>query len=281
MPRSDDAVPNFYSTSDLGDRILEALETAGKDLGALGRADLAPVDQFHIRGREATEELAGLTGVESGIEALDVGCGIGGSSRYLAEAFGCYVTGLDVTDEYCRVASMLSERVGLDESTEFRCANALDMPFPEESFGLVWTEHAQMNIQDKDGLYAEISRVLKCGGKFAFHDIFAGPGGPPHFPVPWAVEPSMSFLMDPEELRLVLRSVGLEARHWEDVTEESLSWFEAALSQVRKDGWPPLSLQLLTGEDTTVKFENVVRNLAEQRIVVIQAVLQKENDDAL
>jgi ubiquinone/menaquinone biosynthesis C-methylase UbiE len=239
------------------------------------------VDQFHIRGREATQELAGITGVESGIEALDVGCGIGGSSRYLAEAFGCYVTGLDVTNEYCRVASMLSERVGLDESTEFRCANALDMPFPEESFGLVWTEHAQMNIQDKDGLYAEIARVLKRGGKFAFHDIFAGPGGPPHFPVPWASEPSMSFLMDPEELRLVLRSMELEARHWEDVTEESLRWFEAALNQVRKDGWPPLSLQLLTGEDTTVKFENVVRNLEAQRLVVVQAVLQKRNDDAL
>jgi ubiquinone/menaquinone biosynthesis C-methylase UbiE len=281
MASEADSVAHHYTVSSLDDRILEALEAAGKDLDALVPNDLAAVDEFHIRGREATKELAQLAGVDSEAEVLDVGCGLGGSCRYLAAAFGCYATGLDLTEEYCRVATVLSDRVGLQESTEFRCASALDMPFPDESFDFVWTEHAQMNIRDKDGLHAEIARVLKRGGKFVFHDVFAGPGGAPHFPVPWAGDASISFLMDPEELRLVLHSLELEARHWEDVTEESLSWFKAALKNVGKHGLPPVGLHLLMGDDTVRKFENVVRNLEEQRIVVVQAVLRKGDEDSL
>ncbi len=271
---SGDDVAGHYTVPALGERILEVLEATGKDLANLTPSDLAPVDEFHIRGREATEELARLAVAESGIEVLDVGCGIGGSSRFLASAFDCHVTGLDLTEEYCEVATMLSERVGLAARTEFRCASALEMPFPDESFDLVWTEHAQMNIRDKDTLFSEIARVLKYGGRFAFHDIFGGPGGVPHFPVPWAGDESISFLMDPEELRLILQSLELRSLQWVDVTEESLMWFRKNLETVAEQGSSPLGVHLLM-EDADLKLQNVARNLEEQRIVVVQAVMEK------
>ena len=269
------SVADFYTVSGLGGQILQALERSGKDLQALVPRDLAPVDEFHIRGLAATEGLATLAAVENGAEVLDVGCGLGGSCRYLASEFGCYATGLDITEEYCQVAKMLSDRVGLAESTEFHCGSALEMPFPNASFDLVWTEHAQMNIRDKDLLYSEISRVLKRGGTFAFHDVFAGPGGTPRFPVPWAGKTDISFLMDPEELRLVLQWEDLRPRHWEDVTDESLRWFRDTLERARRDGRAPLGLHLLTGADGEQKFENLLRNLQDQTIVVIQAVMEK------
>ncbi len=267
-------VAGHYTVSGLGERILEVLAATGKDLANLTPSDLAPVDEFHIRGKEATEELAQLAVAESGIEVLDVGCGIGGSSRFLASAFDCHVTGLDLTEEYCEVATMLSERVGLAARTEFRCASALEMSFPDESFDLVWTEHAQMNIRDKHTLFSEIARVLKYGGRFAFHDIFGGPGGVPHFPVPWAGDGSLSFLMDPEELRLILQSLELRSLQWVDVTEESLMWFRKNLERAGEQGPSPLGIHLLM-EDADLKLQNVARNLEEQRIVVVQAVMEK------
>ncbi len=271
---SGDAVAGHYTVPGLAERILEGLEATGKDLANLTPSDLAPVDAFHIRGREATEELAQLAVAESGIEVLDVGCGIGGSSRFLASAFDCHVTGLDLTEEYCAVATMLSERVGLAARTEFQCASALEMPFPDKSFDLVWTEHMQMNIRDKDGLFSEIARVLKYGGRFAFHDIFGGPGGVPHFPVPWAGDGSISFLMDPEELRLILQSLELRSLQWVDVTEESLMWFGKNFATAGEQGPSPLGINLLM-EDADLKIQNVARNLKAQRIVVIQAVMEK------
>lgn len=280
MASSSDEVSEYYTVSGLTDRIVAALEVLGKGGEDLEPDDLAAVDAFHLRGRAATAELAAAAIVETGVEVLDVGCGLGGSCRYLAASHRCYVTGLDLTDEYCRVATMLSERMGLGEQTEFRCGSALEMPFPDESFDLVWTEHVQMNVRDKERLFAEIVRVLKPGGRFAFHDVFAGPAGSAHFPVPWAGDGSISFLMDPEELRLVLQLEELEPLLWEDVTEESRRWLDASLEKARSCGPRPLGLHLLMGADADLKLSNLARNLAEQRITVIQAVLAKAPEAA-
>ena len=92
-------VSEHYTVSDLEDRILDALEAAGLDLGALTVDDLAPVDQFHIRGRMATEELAQWAEIQPGHLLLDVGCGLGGTSRFLAATVGCQVVGLDLTEQ--------------------------------------------------------------------------------------------------------------------------------------------------------------------------------------
>jgi SAM-dependent methyltransferase len=71
------------------------------------------------------------------------------------------------------------------------------MPFDDGTFDAVWTEHVQMNIADKHAFYREIGRVTRSKGMLLFHDIFAGKGGPLHYPVPWAEESSISFLVAP------------------------------------------------------------------------------------
>ena len=194
-----DSVDAHYGMTELGASILSALADDGKDVDHLTVHDLAPVDEFHIRGRESTLELAGIAGLAPGMSVLDVGSGIGGSARHLASAHDCNVTGIDATKEYCDVATMLSGRVGLAHRTTFTHGSALDLPYSDASFDLAWTEHVQMNIEDKETFYGEIARVLAPGGRFAFHDILSGPGGEPHYPVPWAGDPSISFLIGPEE----------------------------------------------------------------------------------
>lgn len=275
MSAEQQAVTANYEVGDLGERILAALRAAGKDVEHLTPGDLAPLDAFHIRGRDATRELAALAHLAASQEVLDVGSGVGGSARFLAAEYGCRVTGIDLTEEYCRVATMLSQRCGLAALTSFRAASALALPFADARFDLAWTEHVQMNIADKARFYGEIRRVLKVGGKLLFHDVFQGSGGNPHFPVPWAGDASISHLDAPDDIGRLLASLGLRREHWEDVSAKSLAWFRALLERFATRGRPPLGLHLLMGADAPQKLDNLVRNLDEARIVVVQAVYEK------
>ncbi|MDA1316281.1 MAG: methyltransferase domain-containing protein [Acidobacteria bacterium] len=269
------SVAGHYGLPDLLSTILNALEAQGKSLDNLTADDLAAIDEFHIRGREATVELAEMSEVRNNSKVLDVGSGLGGSTRFLAAEFGCRIVGVDITPEYCETAQALSKLVGLEQLTEFHCASALEMPFEDATFDLAWTQHVQMNIADKPGFYREIARVLRPGGRFAFHDILAGPGGPPHFPVHWAGVPEMSFLIAPHDLLALLERSGFRVLTWRDTTAISREWFLAALQRRQESGAPPLGLHLLLGDTAADKFANVGRNLSEDRITVFQGVLEK------
>ena len=109
-------IERHYTRPNLENTILTALRNAGKNVDQLTVDDLAPIDEFHTRGREATANLASLlsNNLQPNFHVLDVGSGIGGPSRYLASRFGCRVTGLDLVEEYCRVADSLAKRVKLD-----------------------------------------------------------------------------------------------------------------------------------------------------------------------
>jgi ubiquinone/menaquinone biosynthesis C-methylase UbiE len=268
-------IQQHYARRDLGNLILAALEKAGKDINRLAPEDLAPVDEFHIRGRAATLELARAAGIDSTKQVLDVGSGVGGSSRCLAREFSCRVTGIDLTDEYCRVATMLSERIGLSALVSYRQGDALNLPFANDEFDVVWTEHTAMNIPNKARLYREMYRVLRPGGTLAIYDILAGPSGPVLFPVPWARLPETSFVVTPDELRTLLDQAGFRIVDWADTTDAARAWFVSLAEKIRKDGLPPLGFHVLLGPDFKDMAQNQRRNLDEGRIVLAQVVAKK------
>lgn len=177
QPDVNNIIQTHYTRVNLGKIILAALEKAGKDVHCLTPEDLAPIDEFHIRGRVATLEFARAVGLEKCMHVLDVGSGIGGTARCLAEAFGCHVTGIDLTEEYCQAAEMLSARTNLKYLVDFHQGDATKLPFNDQSFDVIWTEHVAMNILDKLQLYKEMYRVLKSGGTLAIYDVLAGPSG--------------------------------------------------------------------------------------------------------
>jgi ubiquinone/menaquinone biosynthesis C-methylase UbiE len=271
MPKTQQLINTHYGVSGILDSIQDALTAMGKDMDRLIPSDLALVDAFHLRGRESTLELADRTGIQPGLSVLDVGCGLGGSVRYLASEHECNVTGIDLTEEYVNVATALSKLVGLENKAQFHHASALELPFEDEIFDLIWTEHVQMNIEDKRLFYGEIFRVLKPGGRLLFHDIFLGEGGEPHYPVPWASEPSFSFLWPLNKVRNTLEAIGFSIADWEDKTRPS----EEFLKKMKEAGPQPLGIHLLMGDTAPTKIQNVLRNLHENRICVIQAVVEK------
>ena len=273
--RVNEAIKTHYTRTDLGEIILSALERAGKDVNHLTPEDLAPIDEFHIRGRAATLELAQAAGLDSTKCVLDVGSGVGGTSRCLAQQFGCHVTGIDLTEEYCRSAAMLSSRIGLAHLTKFRQGDATQLSFPDQTFDVVWTEHVAMNIPDKTQLYQEMYRVLKPGGTLAIYDVLAGPSGPVLFPVPWARTPDTSFLVQPDELRKLLEETGFTITDWSDTTERARTWFVSLAEKIQKEGLPSLGFHILMGADFKVMAQNQGRNLQEGRIVLAQIVARK------
>lgn len=269
------AISTHYTREFLGDVILAALEKAGLDTEQLTPEQLAPIDQFHIRGRQATLELAAMARLDASMRVLDVGSGIGGTSRCLATEFACRVTGIDLTEEYCRTATMLTARTGLGHLVDFRQGDATELPFDDQTFDLVWTEHVAMNIPDKTRLYREMHRVLKPGGLLAIYDVLAGPTGAVIYPVPWARTAETSFLLSPDELRTQLDDAGFIVKNWVDTTALAREWFVALAERIRLQGFPSLGFHLLMGEDFKLMAQNQGKNLQEGRIVLGQLVAQK------
>jgi SAM-dependent methyltransferase len=267
-------VRDHYGTTSLVQRIDEALHRAGLADGTVGWADLAPLDQFHVRGLGATRELAEALGIDAGASLLDVGCGLGGPARFLAAAYGCHVTGIDLSQPFIEAARTLTERCGLADRATFLQGDALDLPFTDASFDHAWTQHVAMNVADRVGFYRSIHRVLKPGGRLAIYDVALGDGGPPIYPVPWAREPGTSFLLTPEAMRNALAQAGFEEVSWIDKTDIAQAW-AADMKAKRQKSPAPLGLEVVMGPEFAEMAENLGRNLLEGRVRIIQAVMAK------
>lgn len=268
-------VGDHYAQRDLAAMITNALRAAGKDPERLQMEDLAPIDEFHVRGGNATREFARDLGLDRNMKVLDVGSGLGGALRHIAREFGCRGVGLDLSVDYCRVAASITRSLGLESLVSFQQGNALDLPFPDASFDVVWTQHASMNIADKSTLYREMWRVLRPGGRLALYDILAGPGGDVYFPVPWARDPSCSFLSTSQQLLDILAETGFEILIWRDVTEPGRSWFRRTQDKLHKNGSPPLGLHLLLGDDFRKMAHNQFLNLEEGRVTLVEAIMRR------
>lgn len=268
-------VNQHYGRGSIMQQIESALGITGKSVGSLKVDDLAPIDEFHTRGRESTVELANLVNIKPSDLVLDVGCGLGGTARFLAEQYGCQVTGIDLTEEYVKVGKRLTKFVGLDRKVELRKANALQLPLDNDTFDIVWTEHAQMNIADKATFYSEIARVLKPGGHLLFHDIFRGTGEAPQYPAPWAEDESISSLATPEVARQAMEEAGLKIIEWKVKIKESLEFFEKVLTRIQVQGPPPLGIHILMGDNAREKLQNYISNMSQGRVSVALGIAQK------
>jgi ubiquinone/menaquinone biosynthesis C-methylase UbiE len=265
------AVEQHYGISDLADKIANSFLASGKVLSCLTTTDLAPVDEFHVRGRKATLELMARLEVVAGSHVLDIGSGLGGPARALAENYGCRVTGVDLSPEFCDAARQLSQWVGLADKVTFSQADATDLRHDANTFDAAMTLHVAMNIARKDILYANVHRVLKPSRIFAVYDILQGEGGEVLYPVPWARDPSISYLATQTEMRTLLEGAGFHIVSEEDSTEASETWFKQSAAKMAGSA-SPVSLRQLLGSDAARMAENQVRNLTERRIRTVMYI---------
>lgn len=269
-----ETINKHYGQSVLGTKILTALREAGKDIKALTREDLSSFDEYHGGGLGATRELAKMAELREGLQVLDVGCGIGGPARTLATEFGCRVTGLDLTEEFCRTAVVLTDLLHLSDLVTFRQGNALDMPFDDETFDVVWTQGVLMNIEDKKRLFERMYRVLLPGGRLALQTELSGTGEELHYPNYWAEDASFSFFIPPDECRHLLLESGFKELVWRDISDEMI---KGSSQRRSKRARAPIGFSVMAKSEDQERIwaENGRRNLQEGRMVVARAVFER------
>ena len=269
------SVARHYTHGSLEAAVFQAVAASGIGLDRLTPADLAPVDEFHIGGRQATIDFAAQLDLRPDMHLLDIGCGLGGASRYFAHDRGCRVTGIDLTEEFVRVAETLSRRVGLANRVAYRQANALALPFPAGSFDGAYMLHVGMNIDAKAAMFAEIRRLLKPGAVFGIYDVMRTGDGALTFPVPWAATGETSFLETPAGYRRLLEGAGFVVRMERGRRDFAIKFFAQMRAHAGQSGGPPpLGLHILMGGDGPQKVANMIDNLQRGLIAPTEIVGQ-------
>ena len=258
---TDQAVAQHYTHGGLERAVLDSLRAAGKDPDRLEPGDLAPVDEFHIGGRQATIDFAGELRVTRGMHLLDIGSGLGGASRYFAHALGCTVTGIDLTEEYVRVAQALSVRTGLTGQVSYRQGSALALPFPAGTFDSAYMLHVGMNIADKAALFGQVRQALKPGGVFGVYDVMREREGTLTYPLPWAAGPETSFVESSATCTRLLAAAGFDVLTQRSRREFAVTFFRRVGARIAQSGAPPLGLHILMGATTPQKIANMMSAL--------------------
>ena len=232
---------------------------------------LAPYDQFHGRGLEATQSIAEHINVARDDHILDVGSGIGGPARYFASRFGCRVTGIDLTAEFCDVARRLNALFGLERQLTIEQGNALSMPFAAASFDGAYSMNVAMNIEDKSALYREIHRVLRPGAWLMLSEIASGPNDGLEYPTPWARTEASSFLTTPEQTRAGLEQAGFSVALLRDTLAESREFGARSREIVDRGGKPPhRAVSLIHGDIAPAATTNSGQGMRDGHIIPIE-----------
>ena len=270
-------ITDHYTSGDLLARLEARLREDGFDLSQATAETLAPYDHFHGRGLEATEDMAALLQVAETDHILDVGSGLGGPARYLAQRFGCRVSGIDLTAEFCDVARHLTALLGFEERVSVRQGDALAMPYGDATFDGAYSMNVSMNIADKRALYREIRRVLKPDAWLMLSEVAQGPGGEPDFPTPWARTASSSFLATQAETCTSLEACGFTIESLRETTETALAYGARSRALVEAGGKPlHRAVSLIHGALAEQAAANSARALKEHRAVPIELFCRAE-----
>ena len=270
MTTDSPSIPTQYATGSTRESIEKALVSQGIDLDALTADQLGPLEHFHVSGPLATISLIDLLNVKAEDRVLDAGTGVGGTARYMAHKYGCKVSAVDLTAEYVATAQWLNGLVGLDELIDVREASVTDLPFADESFDIVVSQHVQMNVA---GQGAALRRGVPGPGpgRPAGHLGRDGRAGrADDLPGAVADGPESSFLVTADALREYIVGAGFEVEAWNDLTESNTEFMNAVLAAPPS----PLGLHVFV-PDMGLKVQTLVRSFQENRSRLIQAVLVK------
>ncbi len=275
--QTDPSGTGFYGRSGILATISDMLRASGKNPDVPSVADLAPFDQFHTGGQEATAALLKLADLPRGSRVLDVGGGFGGTARMLAQELDCYVTVLDITPEFIRVGKELTARTQMADRVVFKQGDAVATDLSAESFDVVWMQNVSMNIPDKPRLFNELHRVLRPGGRLVLQEVVAGQVQPIHYPVTWARDATSNFLMRPVEMHTLIEAAGFKTIVWEDATEMLAAARKRSSTGPAAQGGIPPVVPVVFGPNVAPQIAaNNARNTKEGRIANIVAVFERE-----
>jgi SAM-dependent methyltransferase len=186
---------------------------------------------------------------------------------------------LALTPAFVPQGRVLTERLGMSDQVDFQVGDGTAIPFPDASFDGAWTQHSSMNIEDKEALYSEIHRVLKPGGRLVLHEVMGGNGEPIDYPVPWAGNPTFSFLRPVGEVRTLIADSGFRELAWQDESAKVQAFFDRGQGSTPAERSGPEQQHpgqtILFGPAFIERIQNFGKNLASGRLVVIHALFER------
>jgi MPBQ/MSBQ methyltransferase len=271
-----DRIQRHYARPALLEVVRGAVAEGGGDPDHPTLDELAPLDEFHLGARAATEEMIGRLGDRIGAHSvvLDVGCGIGGPARLLADRTGCRVEGVDLTAEFVRTGTALNDLTGLGDRVSLREADATALPFGDGALDAAWMLHVGMNIPDKAGVLREVHRVLRPGAVFLVYDVMGEGNDVLDFPLPWADDPSYSAVAPAGEYVRLLEEAGFRILHVEPRADIARAFF-AGQRRAREDGTrPPMRGDLLLS-DAPTRFGNLAAAVQAGRVAPTEILAER------
>lgn len=269
-------VSDHYLHGSLIDTIEAALHIIGKTTDTVTIEDLAPVDEFHVGGRAATDHLLNQLNIAKESHLLDVGCGLGGTARYVAKKYHNHVTGIDLTAEYIEAGEVLSGWLNLDSQVFLDQGSALSMPYQNNTFDGSYMLHVGMNIEDKATLFKEIYRTLKPGASLGIYDIMRQQKGELAYPVPWATDSNTSQLSTLEFYEKALMDAGFEISGINNRRDFSIEFFKRVRAKAQKNKTPsPLGLHILMQESSADKVRNMMSNISNDLMSPVEIIAIK------
>jgi len=271
-----DTVATHYTHGALLRAILDGVQRLGKSPDTVTVEDLGPVDEFHIGGRVATKSFLDQLEIAADDHVLDVGCGLGGASRFAAQQYGCRVTGIDLTHEYVKTGEVLCSWVGLDNRITLEQGDATATSYSDGAFDKLYMMHVGMNIANKKALASELRRVMRPGGRLGIYDVMRVGDGDLSFPVPWATTPEESDVCSPDEYKAALEAAGLRVIAERNRSAFALEFFSQLQARAGNAGGPPpLGLHILMGDATAEKIKNMVENVSQNRVAPVELVAER------
>lgn len=268
-------VADHYARGDLVAAIRDGLARQGKTESTVTAEDLAPVDEFHIGGRDATEELVRQLTLTESDHVLDVGCGLGGPARQIAARYGCHVSGIDLTRDYVEAGNVLSGWLQLERRVSLQHGDALAIPFADGSFTAAYMLHVGMNIADKSALFAGVARVLQAGGRFAIYDVMRIGDGDLSYPLPWSSASETNAIASPAQYRDALSAAGFEIVSDRNRRDVALDYFAQQRAQVAAAGPAALGVHTLMGVRRPEMVRNMSESIAAGRIAPVEIIARK------
>lgn len=269
-------VSDHYTHGSLLEAIRNGVERLGKSPATIDMDDLGPIEEFHIGGRAASVSFLDQLLLSSNDHVLDVGCGLGGTSRFVAHRYGSRVTGIDLTQEFIETGQAMCAWVGLEHRIVLEHGNATALSYTDGTFDKAYMMHVGMNIADKPALMMGLHRVLKPGAVLGIYDIMRVGAGGLSFPVPWANTAEASVVEPFDAYKSALSAAGFRITAEQNRRAFAMDFFaRLQANAVAVGGPPPLGLHILMGETAPVKIKNMIENISEGRIAPIEIIAEK------
>jgi ubiquinone/menaquinone biosynthesis C-methylase UbiE len=269
-------VSDHYTHGSLLDAIRNGIERIGKSPETVGVEDLGPIEEFHIGGRVASESFLDQLQLSSDDHVLDVGCGLGGTSRFVAHRYGSRVTGIDLTQEFIETGRTLCAWVGLEQQIVLEHGSATALSYADGMFDKAYMMHVGMNIADKPALMAQLHRVLKPGAALGIYDVMRIGDGDLTFPLPWASTAEASVVESLDAYKNALNTAGFRIAAEQNRRAFALDFFARLQANVAAAGGPPpLGVHILMGETAPVKIKNLIEDISEGRVAPIEVIAEK------